>query len=166
MKKYIGLALAVCVLVLSGCAKVISDPLVRQSVPKVEFADLLDDPEKFKGRTVIYGGTIINVSAEGSRNLLEVLQRPLDYYYEPEINDQSQGRFLVTVDQFLDPDIYKKNRRITIAGEVKGSETGRIGDSSYQYPVLIQKEDHLWPVTSSYNKGPRFNIGFGVFGSF
>ncbi len=153
-------------LVLSGCAKVISDPLVSQSVPKVEFSDLLGDPEKYKGRTVIYGGTIIKVSAEGSRNVLEVLQRPLDYYYEPQVDDRTLGRFLVTVDKNLDPDIYKKNRRITIAGEVKGSETGQVGLSSYQYPVLIHKEDHLWPTASTLRYGPRFNIGVGVFGSF
>lgn len=62
----------------------------------------------------------------------------------PQSRDTSAGRFIAVADEFFDPEIYSKNRGVTIAGEVADcTQTGQ--EVSYgPYPVVHIKEVHLW----------------------
>lgn len=60
------------------------------------------------------------------------------------LTDKSEGRYLVVVDRFLDPAIYRSGRDITVAGEVRGSEVRRLGEIDYRYPVIAASELYLW----------------------
>jgi outer membrane lipoprotein len=60
------------------------------------------------------------------------------------LTDKFEGRYLVVVDRFLDPAIYRSGRDITVAGEVRGSEVHRLGEIDYRYPVIAASELYLW----------------------
>lgn len=130
---------------LSSCAPTIAPALRQQLDRDLSFAQLAANPESFKGKVVLLGGTIIQTSPKPGETEIEVLEKPLDYFDEPKDTDASGGRFLVRIDGFLDPAVYRQNRKITVVGEVLGKEVRPLGSLAYTYPVLQAKQLKLWP---------------------
>ncbi len=143
-RRLFGLALLLPAL--SACAPAISRSLQQQVDPTLTFAALTSDPEAHKGRIVILGGVIAQTTPKPGQTEVEIVQRPLDYFLEPQTTDTSLGRFLVVADRFLDPLIFRKDRKITVAGEVRGSELRPLADMQYRYPVIAGQEVKLWPL--------------------
>jgi outer membrane lipoprotein len=108
------------------------------------FAALASQPEEFKGRFVLLGGTIVQTLPKPKETEIEVVQKQIGSSGEPYLTDKSEGRYLVVVDRFLDPAIYRSGRDITVAGEVRGSEVRRLGEIDYRYPVIAASELYLW----------------------
>ncbi len=149
-----------------GCTQVISKQAISESESNVYFQDLVRNPEKYLGRKVILGGTIVAVHNGPQEGHLEILQRPLGYQYEPELGDRTDGRFLVMYPHFIDPEVYRKDRKITVAGEVLGGRNQPLDQISYRYPVISMKENYLWPENSYSIPQSRFSIGLGFFGTY
>ena len=124
---------------------------------------LAADPDAYKEKKVILGGVIAQTTTRTGETELEIVQKPLDSANMPETTDRSEGRFLVIVDRFLDPLIYKKDRKITVAGEVVGSQVRKLDNLDYRYPVIKSQEIKLWPETKS--RVPVF-LGIGVGGGY
>jgi outer membrane lipoprotein len=135
-------------LVLTGCVMPFSDE-VRGRVDKdVKFEEVYANPEGYIGKVLVIGGKIIETNPQGNYTEIIVLQLPLSFDYSPSsMVDASKGRFILKVDGFLDPEIYFSGRKITVAGEVLGSETRRVGDTDYRYPVLKSLGIKLWEPT-------------------
>ena len=159
----IGL-LSLLVLPLSACAPAISKQVRQQADQSLSFPVLSADPEAYKGKIVILGGVIAQITTKPEQTELEIVQKNLDSSGEPETTDTSYGRFLVIADRFLDPLIYKKDRRITVAGEVTGSEVRKLDTLEYRYPVLKALELKLWPPPGS--RTTPFFLGLGMGYSF
>jgi outer membrane lipoprotein len=153
---------AVAAALLCGCSPPFPKELIDQVDRGLGFADLIRNPDRFRGKIVMLGGTIVELKnlKEGTR--VEVLQRPLDGEGRPEWTDETGGRFLVDVPQFLDAAVYQPGRAVTIIGSVEGARRQPLGEIEYQYPVLTAKQVHLWSPTT----GPRFSIGVGVYRGF
>jgi outer membrane lipoprotein len=94
------------------------------------------------------GGYIVEVDNKPDETILTILQTPLDFLNEPKERDQSQGRFLIRSNRFLDPEIYRKDRKITVVGRVSGVEVRRLGERVYSYPIIESQALHLWPIRS------------------
>jgi outer membrane lipoprotein len=139
-----GLILVGMLLWLQACAPVISPQLMQQVDKELTYHVLVADPEAFKGKTALLGGTIVNTIPKTGQTEIEVVQKELLSSGEPRLTDKSGGRFLVVVDRFLDPAIYKSERDLTVAGKVQGSVVRRIGEIDYRYPVIAALELHLW----------------------
>jgi outer membrane lipoprotein len=146
---------------LSACAPAISKQYREQADQSLSFPVLAADPNAYQGKTVILGGVIAQTTTRTGETELEIVQKPLDSANMPETTDKSEGRFLVIVDRFLDPLIYKKDRKITVAGEVVGSEVRKLDNLDYTYPVIKSQEIKLWPQTRS---GAPVFLGIGVGG--
>jgi outer membrane lipoprotein len=130
---------------MSGCAHVISSELRSKADTALTFSEAFKNPDAYQGKIVVWGGEILEtVNQKDGTTLVEVLQRPLIRGEEPEASEPSGGRFLVRVNQFLDPHIYGKNREITVAGEILGSRAKLLGEMQYRYPLLQSKELYLW----------------------
>jgi outer membrane lipoprotein len=135
----------------SGCAHVISAQLREQVDPHLAFGTVLHNPEAALGRLVIWGGRIIETTNEGDgTTVIKVLQTPLDSSGFPQDEESSEGRFLVRVPRYLDPEVYQKSRKITVAGEISGKETRPLGEMEYTYPVISARELHLWKNPTQY----------------
>jgi outer membrane lipoprotein len=155
--KLIGIVL---LLLLLGCAAGIS-PKVRSQVTYAgTFSDVQKAPDKYIGKIVIFGGKILNTQASPSASELTVLHLRTDSRDRPKDGDQSEGRYLIQSDQFLDPAIYKKEALLTVVGRITGSEVRAIGAFDYVHPKLKAIEIKLWP--EAVRNYPRFHIGIGV----
>ena len=138
-----------------GCVHVISKDLRTQTSPLITFKLVSKDPEAYKGRTVVWGGEIIETTnqKDGS-TLIEVFQRPLGLKDDPKLTAASEGRFLIRSDKYLDPYIYRKGRKITVGGEILGEEIKPLGKMDYHYPVVLSKQTYLWDESYYYHLYP------------
>jgi outer membrane lipoprotein len=129
---------------LSGCAQAVSRGVLKEVDKKITFSALLQAPNAYQGKVVLLGGIIVTTLNKQEGTLLEVYETALDQEGRPSNTDISEGRFLALYQGFLDSEIYKQGRKVTIAGTVQGEKTQRLGEIQYRYPYLIVKEIHLW----------------------
>jgi len=127
----------------SGCSP-ISRELRVQADRTLSFQQVFQDPEVSKGKIVIWGGEIIETTNQkDGTTLIVLLQRPLDWTQEPKIQ-RSEGRFIILVEGYVDPYVFRRGRRITVAGEILGKKVMRLGELEYPYPLLRSKQIYLW----------------------
>lgn len=146
----------------AGCAHVVSENIRMQAVPQISIPDLFADPDAFRGKTVILGGTIAGARNTGDGTYLEVVEKALDFRGRPKWTDKSLGRFLVFHEGFIDASIYAGGRHITVAGEVLGRKVQPLGEINYSYVFLKALELHLVQPGGGF----PVHIGIGVSSSF
>jgi len=132
------------VLLLTGCATVISEQSRKLVDTNDSFKVIKQAPDAYIGKHVMLGGRIANVknSAEGAQ--LEIVQFELSTSGYPEDTFLSYGRFLATTGSYMDPLVYRRGMLITLVGEIKGKKIMRLDDMDYTYPVLTMREWHIW----------------------
>lgn len=156
-----GLIVVLAVIFQTGCSSVISKEALKEVDQTIAFELLLKNPEAYQGRTILLGGDIIETENHPKKTLILVLQRPLGRGRKPASGDVSMGRFIVTTPGFLDPDIYRPGRKITVVGSAAGKETRPLGEIKYAYPLIAKKELYIWPPESAERVWPRISIGVG-----
>lgn len=149
-------------LLLAGCAHVISTKVLEEVDASLTFAHVLKVPEAYTGKTVLFGGDVIETQNLPDKTLVVVLQRPLGSRGEPRAGDVSEGRFVITSAEFLDPAIYNPGRKITVAGTVVGKEVRPLGEITYAYPVIEKRELYLWPEEEAASDEPKVHFGVGI----
>lgn len=154
--------LAAAVTISAGCAPPFSKELLDKLEKNISFAAVQKEPERYTGKLLMVGGTIVDTKNRKEGTRIEVLQKPLDGEGRPALTDETGGRFLIVSPQFLDGAVYHRGRSVTVIGEVAGSKVQQLGEIEYRYPVITAKELHLW---SPYS-GPRFSVGVGVYRGF
>jgi outer membrane lipoprotein len=132
------------ILCVAGCAHVISKDILEEVDASIAFSDLKRAPKAHVGRVVLLGGVIVGSVNRKDGTLLEVYQTEIDRRGKPMNVDVSEGRFLALYAGFLDTAIFRKGRKVTIAGVVQGELTRRLGDLDYHYPLVRIKDIHLW----------------------
>ena len=121
-----------------------SKSLMDQADPSLTFGEVQKNPDAFLGKTVVWGGVIVETLNRRDETLVKVRLTDLDADTRPRNTDRSPGRFMIRYSGFLDPAIYKEGREITVAGEITGKEVLPLGSLHYVYPVVTAKEIHLW----------------------
>ncbi len=164
-KRYFSWTLWANLLLLSACVSAIPPEALNGVDHNISFESLGENPEAFMGKTVLLGGEIILTENFPHKTLLMVLQHDLDANLQPLQNDQSKGRFMVIVPEFLDPAIYNKGRRITAVGTVIGKEIRPLNEVLYVYPIIEKSNLYLWPIQDIPDSEPRVHFGIGI-GSF
>jgi outer membrane lipoprotein len=129
----LGLSLA-----LMGCGPAITPNFIQaagqETGAPTSFAALKANPENYQGKLVILGGEVISVSLKDGKSLLAVNQRELDPRFQP-YGAGYGGTFYVESDKFLSPSFYVPNRKVTVAGVVRGRLDGA--------PLLEARQVHL-----------------------
>ncbi len=133
-------------LLLSGCAHVISRDLRMKSDLSLTLARVRQNPEAFKGKWVVWGGEIVEtVNQQDGTTQIEIFQKPLGWRGEPQNTTYSEGRFLILADYYLDPYVFRAGKKITVAGEIQGEKIKPLGEMDYRYPLLSSKQIYFWP---------------------
>jgi len=103
MKKLMDILaiLLVVVFLAAGCAPVISKGLRAQVDKEIRFEEVIQNPEAYQGKVVVWGGVIIAAKNLKEGTLIEVLQKPTDIGRRPKDIDHSEGRFLALYDGYL-----------------------------------------------------------------
>ncbi|MGI9046690.1 MAG: Slp family lipoprotein [Burkholderiales bacterium] len=179
MNKQIRRMIALCAM-LSGCATtprpVVEGP-ISPLTPQAARADQGVGPNE----RVRWGGEILNVETAENRTCFEILAQELDSSGRPSGDGSDYAgesrptgsRFLACDQGFYDPAIYAKRRDLTVVGTLVDSETRKIGEHDYRYPLLQVEKLHLWPKYSAYRDPyfydpfwgwpySRFGYGFGL----
>ncbi len=130
---------------LSGCAHVISKDLRTQVDQSLTFREVFQNPNAYQGKMVIWGGDIVKTTNQkDGTTLVEVFQLPLSRGGEPNENYPSEGRFLTLAEKYLDPYLFWRGKKITVAGEILGEKTMPLGEMDYRYPLVSSKQIYLW----------------------
>jgi outer membrane lipoprotein len=143
------------VIFLAGCAHIISRETLKEVDRGITFEQLVKDPMKYNGKTVLLGGVIVKTENRKDGTLLELYQTDLDGYGQPVNPDDSEGRFLAMDKRFLDGEIYREGRRVTLAGVVSGIQVVKLGEIDYSCPYIDIKEIYLWK-EQRIEYGPRY----------
>jgi outer membrane lipoprotein len=126
-------------LVCAGCA-VTPEPL------RGDFAAVHpNDPAVATGQVVRWGGVIKSVKPGEGQTCVEVIGHALDRGARP-VADGYSGRFIACKPGFLDPEVYRPGREVTVTGVVEGYTQDRVGDFEYVYPRVAVQAEHLWPL--------------------
>jgi outer membrane lipoprotein len=144
-KHTIGISLWLALLALGGCATTEPFPVTPHS-PTPDA--VRHDVSGHQQQTATWGGTILGVEVNKQDTLVSILARPLDKYGIPQLSDRSDGRFIARIKGFADPVLFSIGRRVSFTGTISGSETRKIGDYFYVYPLLTVSKYRLWPVES------------------
>ncbi len=136
-------------LLLSGCAGL---PPAIGNAPAINipYNQLSHDVNNYKDAPVRWGGVIIDVENEEYASLMQVLYYPLDFSGRPQLHKAGEGRFVVKTTEFLDPEVYTKDREITVAGVISGDIERTVGKRIIQVPLLSATAIHLWPTYPNY----------------
>jgi len=146
MKAFAALGMS---LLLAGCAgvSVVPEDLEDKVDKRVSFPQVKASPLSYTGRLIVVGGMVLTarpLKQDGTR--IEILELPPGEDYEPRgrLTD-SQGRSLAFHKEFLDPATIPMGTRMTVVGEVTGSDTMAVDEVDYVYPTLAIKAVTIWP---------------------
>jgi len=138
--------LLLAVSVLAGCAaSQVPEGIRERPIQPSTVAEAQQDPDRFVGRRVRWGGTIIAVLNREKTTEVEVLSRPLSAGGEPRADKPGEGRFIAVLQGFADPAEYPKDRLLTVTGRVEHIERRPVGEYPYPYPVVGVESRYLWP---------------------
>ncbi|UCG78852.1 MAG: Slp family lipoprotein [Nitrospirota bacterium] len=135
------------VLAMSSCAPVIKKDLMEAGSREPVLNDIAKAPDRHIGKLYILGGVIVETKISDDMSSIEAIYIPVDRYgglLEPA---PSTSRFRAIISNskgILDPMIYRSGRKVTIAGEVKGTEKGMIGEMNYTFPLFEIRDIYLW----------------------
>ena len=152
------------ILFVAACTKGISKQARSQVTYSGDFPELQRNPDDHEDEVVLFGGKIIDTRVNANSSEIVVMQLPLGGGDQPQVGDQSKGRFLIRSKQLLDPALYRKGMAVTVVGRLVDNETRIIDEFKYNYPIIEPMEVKLW--SENRYGGPSVHFGFGVLKSF
>jgi starvation-inducible outer membrane lipoprotein len=72
------LFIAALLLMAAGCGPVISENVLKNVDRDIEFKSVVDDPARYEGKSVVFGGTIIKVENLEGATVMEVVQEGMN----------------------------------------------------------------------------------------
>lgn len=157
-----AIVFGVCLWGLTGCASGVSDYSRAMVTYEGPFPELQGAPDQYRGQVAMLGGRIVETTPSAEGTEIMVLQLPLAMMDKPALDKVSEGRFLISTPEFLDPAVYRKLTLITVVGEITGHVEREVGDYPYTLPVLKPIEIKLWPQNEwGGGSGPNVNVGVG-----
>lgn len=139
------------VILVSACSSHLP-PEIKQPIEGApEIAQVRENIDAYLSQKVRWGGVILSTENKDNTSRLTILAYPLSNYGEPRVSDQSSGRFIAIVDEFLEPLIYTRDRKVTITGNIIRSEIVKVGDFPYQYPVVQAQQHYLWSAEPEFD---------------
>lgn len=131
-------------LLITGCST-IPEPIATDNEQSlVSYQTASGDTQQVVGEQARWGGVIADVRNGEEHTVIEMVGFPLKRWGRPLLSDDSHGRFLALIDGFVDPEVYKQGRSLTVLGTVKESRSGKIDDYTYNYPVIEASGYYLW----------------------
>lgn len=138
---------------LGGCASSIPKNINSTPEPNLSYEEFRIGGSKYMDKSVRWGGEIIAVENEENHSMVEILSHELGRRGRPLEQDEYQGRFIARVNEFLDPEYYKKGRQLTVYGTLTREIEKDISAHTYSYPVIDVEQYYLWPDYTRLERG-------------
>lgn len=140
-KKFVAVVLSL--MILAGCASYPEQVRIADNVALTSYENAAQQNVDFG--TARWSGVIAEVSNKADKTRLEVVYFPSGTNGRPAVSDQTKGRFVAYIKGFLDPMVYQPGKSVTVLGELSRSETGKVDEYEYRYPVIKDATVYLWP---------------------
>ncbi len=134
---------AIVALTLTGCAT------VPAQLAGSNFAAITPQQaaqQNAQGEHVRWGGKIVKVEPKSDQTCFEILSRELYADARPRPRAASSGRFIACSKGFYDPELYKRDREMTVTGQLAGTQKHPVGGYEYTYPLVNADNVYLWPL--------------------
>lgn len=155
-------------LLLTACSNV---PVAIKNAPEPDWqlSQLQGKADSHRGDAVRWGGQIVKVENAAEGSTLNIVQFPLNSFGKPVNSRDSQGRFLATTTDFIDPYIFKSGTLVTVAGQVSSEQSITIDQKTIRVPVVTINAVYRWS-KQSYQRDPYWygypyyydRFGYGV----
>ncbi len=145
----------------AGCTSGISAYSRAMVTYQGPFTQLQDAPDEHIGEVVMLGGRILKATLTEAGTEVIVFQLPLAAMDKPAQDMVSDGRFLISTPESLDPDLYRKLTLVTVVGEIVGHDVRPVGDYAYSLPILRPIEIKPWASSQWRGGKPAVRIGLG-----
>ena len=143
------------VVLLGGCAQVLSPAALAKVDPGLDFTEVKADPQAHLGQTLLLGGLIVDNRSDADGTTLELLRYFTDRWGRPTGPDEVGGRYLVRSPRFLDPELYRKGLLATLTGTVAGAQSATVHGRDFTYPLFTLDEVYLWRTPDPWSGRPR-----------
>ncbi len=158
IKKFLCAALALAVL--PSCVSILRKDLLQTGTSNISLDNLLSDPDVYRGKLFILGGTILHTMPGTGGTLIDAVYVPVNGsgYLK---RTQPDGRFIAFYpwkEGAIDPDRGYNNVQITLAGVFTGTQAATDGETAYTVPVFRIEQIYMWP-TDSYYTSNYLSIG-------
>ncbi|CAG9296761.1 Slp family lipoprotein [Celerinatantimonas diazotrophica] len=142
MRKIVGLASLLSCLFLIGCSSLPKSVQLSDNQTNTSYLQALKGGHQ--GQWALWQGSIAKVNNNDKGTQIQVVMQQLDYQGKV-VGDNSPGRFVAHVKQFLDPMIYAPGRTISIKGLITTPTTVVIDKFQQKVPTINAKTFYLWP---------------------
>ncbi len=132
-------------LLASGCAHTISKQSRALVDRTVTFGMLQENPDAYRGKYVMLGGTVAGMAQTGEGTQLEVKQYDLDSQEMPDLAAGPGGRFMAIAPASSDAAACRPGTLVTMVGEVSGKKVLPLKGEEYTYPVIVVREVKIPP---------------------
>jgi outer membrane lipoprotein len=122
---------------------------------------VIAEPEVSRGKVALWGGTILDTRNLKDSTQIEILAYPLNSFHRPLQDSKPLGRFIIERQGYLEASTFSQGRLLTVLGSVSKSQVGKVGETSYTYPVISAQQLHLWSADSERSK-TSFHFGVGI----
>lgn len=148
-------------LALAACAPAPIYPVAPGTVAAAP-AQVAQAPERYANGNVIWGGRVVGVRNFADHSEIEILAYPLDSSQRPLVNSAASGRFIAVAPGYVEALNYPNGALITVAGQLRGSRAGEVGQASYVYPLVGMAQSHVWTAQEMEAGKTHFQFGVGV----
>jgi outer membrane lipoprotein len=138
--------IAALALATTACSQeVIPEKLEGKVDRDLRFVEVKENPEAYQGKLVLAGGKVLSAKQQEDGIRIEVLQMPLSSDLVPE-DRRSHGRFIAmdTEGHVADPAVLDEHEKVTVVGEVVGTDTVKIDQVKEEVPKLRIKHVTVW----------------------
>jgi outer membrane lipoprotein len=136
--------LIVLLLLCGACASKPSTSVGLAEVDDIPLGSVRESIDAFQGTTVRWGGIVSETENKADHTLVFVVARQLKNKEKPDSDSASDGRFVARFNGFIDPQVYKAGRPLTVVGPIDGSLDRPIGEYDYRFPIVAVRDSHLW----------------------
>jgi len=145
-----------------------TDEIIRPSIrttrsipPSITDAHVVNVPysaaNSHKNDVVRWGGLIVDIENEENHSLIQVQFYPLDESGHPQLDQPSEGEFVIKTSEFIDPEInYLKHSEITVVGTLNGDVKRistiweNVDGSDVSMPLIVlsehEKYSYIWSI--------------------
>ena len=150
------LVLIAALLLLAACASKPPETISRVPPDNPALLKVRADIDAHVGRDVRWGGVISGVENRADGTWIEIVYYELRDKGRPRDSGDSDGRFIASFDDFVDPVVYENGRSLTVIGTIESKTSRKIGDYEYQFTIVEVDGSHLWNKRSEVRVVPYY----------
>ena len=131
----------------------------------VSYSEASQNIDSYKGDIVRWGGFITDIENEENHSLIQVQFYPLNESGHPQLDQPSEGEFVIKTSKPLDSGIYVEYSEVTVVGILDGDISLPVDEKNESLPLIVSTDPEKYPylLVEGYHTGKiPLLIGRGV----